>query len=156
MFFRYYGYRNPQNELDPRLRCFYHHRHLFEGKDILDIGCNIGHITLSIARDFRARSIVGMDIDKNLISIARKNIKHYVLSDVPKEEGPPVEVKSRSRKKSTGGSEFYPISMPILYGPIDIPGYTNEKKLEQGFPNNVTFVQVNKYKFKLYRINRIT
>lgn len=75
---RYYGYRNPHHEMDFRLKCFLDHKHLFFDKDILDIGCNIGHITLSVARDFGARSAVGLDIDKKLINIARKNVKHYV------------------------------------------------------------------------------
>lgn len=121
--------------MDPRLKCFSHYRYLFEGKDILDIGCNIGHITLSIARDFGAKSIVGLDIDSNLISIARKNIKHYVVSS---ETAP----NSRKRKKSTS-SEFYPISMPILFGPIDIPGFHPVQKENGGFPHNVGFQQGN-------------
>lgn len=136
---RYYGYRNPQNEIDPRLKCFANHVHLFDGKDILDIGCNIGHITLSVARDFGAKSVVGIDIDKKLISIARKNIKHYVSSESPSRDSISSDLLDGHNKKS---SEFFPISMPILYGPIDIPGFSDQKK-GQGFPNNVTFVQVS-------------
>ncbi|KAK6619901.1 hypothetical protein RUM44_006301 [Polyplax serrata] len=75
---RYYGYRNPHHEIDIRLRCFMEHKELFFDKDILDIGCNIGHITLCVARDLGARSAVGLDIDRKLINIARKNVKHYV------------------------------------------------------------------------------
>lgn len=163
---RYYGYRNPQNELDPRLKCFSYYRELFEGKDILDIGCNIGHITLSVARDFGARSVVGIDIDKNLIGIARKNVKHYVSSSndsPPRNEQEEEESGNRNAvdESSCSGkgarniadnkigkkehtSEFYPISMPILYGPIDVPGFMVEKnKGKGGFPHNVTFVQGN-------------
>lgn len=132
---RYYGYRNPENEVDHRLKCFSYHRYLFEGKDILDIGCNIGHITLSVARDFGAKSVLGIDIDKNLIGIARKNIKYYVKSsDTANDE----TVKSEEVPKSN--CEFYPISMPILYGPIDIPGFSDGNKRQ--FPHNVTFKQV--------------
>lgn len=64
---RYYGYRNPNREVDPRLKLFAEYPLLFHERDILDIGCNIGHITLSIARDFGAKSVVGLDIDKKLI-----------------------------------------------------------------------------------------
>lgn len=117
------------------MKCFLNYRDLFEGKDILDVGCNIGHITLSVARDFGAKSVVGIDIDKKLISIARKNIKHYVSSESPSHE---FDTSGYIKKSS----EFYPISMPILYGPIDIPGFSDQKK-GQGFPNNVTFVQVS-------------
>ncbi|KRT86728.1 methyltransferase, partial [Oryctes borbonicus] len=135
---RYYGYRNANNDVDSRLRCFSYHTDLFEGKDILDIGCNIGHITLSVARDFGAKSVVGLDIDKNLIGIARKNIKHYVSSESPRDDDC-KDVKDRAVMKS---SELYPISMPILYGPIDIPGF-NDKHKGHKFPYNVTFVQGN-------------
>ncbi|GLV35998.1 uncharacterized protein CBL_09784 [Carabus blaptoides fortunei] len=134
---RYYGYRNPNHEVDSRLRCFAAHRHIFEGKDILDIGCNIGHITLSIARDFGAKSVVGIDIDKKLIGIARKNVRHYVnCNDSPRDES---ECSSRPDKSD----KCFPISMPILYGPVDVPGMQNDEVRGQGFPHNVTFVQGN-------------
>lgn len=121
--------------MDPRLRIFANYRHLFEGKDILDIGCNIGHITLSIARDFGAKSIVGLDIDKKLIAIARKNVRHYVnCGDSPRPDEDDLK---------RGTDKCFPISMPILYGPVDIPGMSTEKK-GRGFPHNVTFVQVRK------------
>lgn len=134
---RYYGYRNPNHEVDPRLKCFTQYRHLFLGKDILDIGCNIGHITLSVARDFGAKSIVGLDIDKKLIGIARKNIRHYVnCSDSPRGD------QDTQTNPEGQGDKFFPISMPILYGPVDVPGMNAENKQGKGFPNNVTFIQV--------------
>lgn len=117
---------------------FSHHPYLYENKDILDIGCNIGHITLSVARDFRARSITGIDIDQKLISIARKNIKHYVKTV----ESPRPDEAQVARISETKSSEFFPISMPILYGAIDIPGF-HDKPKGRGFPNNVTFKQVS-------------
>lgn len=116
---RYYGYRNVQ-ECDPRIELF--HKDLFAGKDVLDIGCNTGHVTLIIARDFAPRRIVGIDIDPSLISVATKNIRHYITEKMV-------------------SSESFPISMPILYGPI-----TNFPRMQQdneSFPNNVLFVAVN-------------
>lgn len=162
---RYYGYRNLNCEIDHRLRVFSHHPYFFEGRDILDIGCNIGHITLSVARDFNARSVLGIDIDQKLINIARKNIKHYVKADEqspnhyssPQNYHPQIQwgddhaTSSNADSGSTGGGigrgdkkscEFFPISMPILYGAIDIPGF-NETYKGGGFPNNVTFKQCN-------------
>ncbi|KAK9717157.1 Methyltransferase domain [Popillia japonica] len=120
---RYYGYRNANNDVDSRLRCFSYHTDLFEGKDILDIGCNIGHITLSVARDFGAKTVVGLDIDKNLISIARKNIKHYVSSESPRDDDCTTvkQVKDRAVMKSR----------------------FSDKRKGHKFPYNVTFVQGN-------------
>ena len=89
---QYYGYRNPGNIEDLRLQYF--KNCWFEDKEVLDIGCNIGrsycytimkhikilisgHITISIAKNFSPIKSVGIDIDKKLIQIANKNIKHY-------------------------------------------------------------------------------
>ncbi|KAJ8952143.1 hypothetical protein NQ318_018479, partial [Aromia moschata] len=114
----YYGYRNPNNDVDYRLRVFSHHPYLFENKDILDIGCNIGHITLSVARDFGARSITGIDIDPKLISIARKNIKHYVKT-VESPRPDEAQIPKLSKTKSS----------------------FHDTHKGKGFPNNVTFKQ---------------
>lgn len=75
---RYYGYRNEPMSPDVRLECF--RKEWFADKDVLDIGCNVGHVTLTIARDFDPHQIVGIDIDKNLIKSAIKNIRHYVYN----------------------------------------------------------------------------
>ncbi|XP_060529360.1 probable RNA methyltransferase Y17G7B.18 isoform X2 [Cylas formicarius] len=117
---RYYGYRNPNNEVDHRLRVFSHHPYLFENKDILDIGCNIGHVTLSVARDFGARNITGIDIDPRLINIARKNVKHYVKTSENSPNNTP-EAKNTQIKSS----RFH------------------DTHKGRGFPNNVTFKQCN-------------
>lgn len=79
---RYYGYRSPELEADVRLACF--PSSLFEAKTVLDIGCNVGHVTMLIARDWRPTRIVGIDIDRNLIEIAKKNIRHYVNNRIQK------------------------------------------------------------------------
>ncbi|XP_076243085.1 7SK snRNA methylphosphate capping enzyme [Calliopsis andreniformis] len=130
---RYYGYRNSHYDVDPRLTVFAQRKELFIGKDVLDIGCNIGHITLSVARDFSARSVSGIDIDRTLINIARKNIKYYVNC---------VQSPAGNEDRDHQDVNFFPMSMPINYGPVDIPGFTKDKN-DKGFPYNVTFVQGN-------------
>ncbi|OXU18037.1 hypothetical protein TSAR_000510 [Trichomalopsis sarcophagae] len=132
---RYYGYRNQHQNLDTRLTVFTQRKELFYGKDILDIGCNIGHITLSVARDFSARSVTGIDIDKKLINIARKNVKHYVNCVQS-----PASTEDGERKEYD--ANYFPTSMLINYGPVDIPGFTKHND-HKGFPYNVTFVQGN-------------
>ena len=76
---RYYGYRNPEGAIDRRLHFF--QKEWFDSKQILDIGCNTGLITLAIARDFKPSHIVGIDIDPQLIYIARRNINRYKHTD---------------------------------------------------------------------------
>uniref|UniRef100_A0A1B6CFH9 RNA methyltransferase n=1 Tax=Clastoptera arizonana TaxID=38151 RepID=A0A1B6CFH9_9HEMI len=116
---RYYGYRNAHQEFDIRLKVLERQKELFIGKDVLDIGCNVGHVTLAIARDFGPSKVVGVDIDRSLIEAARTNIRHYV----------------NSGKKD----RFFPVSMPIVYGPVDIPGVSEDT----AFPHNVSFIQGN-------------
>ncbi len=72
---RYYGKRLPEKEHDPRLDCL--KLEWIEGKTILDIGCNIGSLTFQLASSYRPRRILGIDIDGELVGIARKNIRHY-------------------------------------------------------------------------------
>ncbi|RVE63756.1 hypothetical protein OJAV_G00139470 [Oryzias javanicus] len=80
---KYYGYRNPGNSEDPRIRVL--RPEWFEGKDVLDLGCNSGHLTLYIAKMLRPARILGLDIDGGLIHAARKNIRHY-LSELQTQE----------------------------------------------------------------------
>ena len=116
---RYYGYRNPNCE-DLRLSCF--RREWFDNHQVLDIGCNAGHVTLCIARDFNPSQIVGIDIDAKLIALARKNVKTFVNTH-------PDEQK-------------FPISMPLMYGSIPGPNSSNGRR-SSAFPGNVSFVHGN-------------
>ena len=121
----------------------------FDDRDVLDIGCNIGHVTLTVARDFNTRSVIGVDIDKKLINIANKNIKHYVYKE-----------KESNRKER---DPVYPKNFEKLYKGIPekclntivhlkMDGYkphsfeldekNSMRKLRKYFPYNVKFRQV--------------
>ncbi|KAM6970020.1 7SK snRNA methylphosphate capping enzyme-like, partial [Aplochiton taeniatus] len=73
---KYYGYRTPGASEDPRTRVL--RPEWFQGKKVLDLGCNAGHMTLHVARDLRPASILGLDIDRELVKAARKNVRHYL------------------------------------------------------------------------------
>jgi 2-polyprenyl-3-methyl-5-hydroxy-6-metoxy-1,4-benzoquinol methylase len=107
---RYYGYRNGANQPDTRLAHF--KRDWFERADVLDIGCNVGHLTLTIARDLKPNRIVGVDIDAQLIRSARGNIRNYVT-------------KSNVKRDSIGLSvseENDPITLALPSKSIDSEG----------------------------------
>ncbi|KAK1257346.1 putative RNA methyltransferase [Acorus gramineus] len=73
----YYGYRIGQQEKeDPRLSVL--RREWFEGKDCLDIGCNQGLLTISIAKKFNCRHILGIDIDAGESSPLEGNLLERV------------------------------------------------------------------------------
>jgi 7SK snRNA methylphosphate capping enzyme len=54
--------------IDPRLIVL--DRMIFTGKDILDIGCHCGLISLQLGKHFGAKSVKGIDIDYRLINTA--------------------------------------------------------------------------------------
>lgn len=60
--------------VDPRLEAVTSHLgdDVFKGKDVLDIGCNKGVVTLSVGRHFGASRAVGLDIDADLIDAASR------------------------------------------------------------------------------------
>jgi len=73
---RYYGYRHSGTEsgaLDRRLAAVVKHmgKDFFEGKEVLDIGCNAGAVSLAVVKELKASRVVGMDVDDNLIAKAK-------------------------------------------------------------------------------------
>ncbi|KAH6934434.1 hypothetical protein HPB50_024223 [Hyalomma asiaticum] len=119
---RYYGYRNGGGQEDPRLKAM--KEEWFRGRDVLDIGCNVGHLTLSLARDFAPRKVIGLDIDGGLIRAARRNVRHYLTA-------------------ALAGEMHFPVSMAICHGPIAAAALPGRQAQSVAFPNNVFFVEGN-------------
>lgn len=63
----------PNDNIDQRLHIL--SKDLFHGKDVMDIGCNSGELTLFIAKNLEPRKIIGIDIDKKLINIAQRKVR---------------------------------------------------------------------------------
>ncbi|XP_041863846.1 7SK snRNA methylphosphate capping enzyme-like [Melanotaenia boesemani] len=102
---KYYGYRNPGTSEDPRIRVL--RREWFEGKDVLDLGCNSGHLTLYIAKNLRPARILGLDIDNSLVHAARKNIRHYLSELQTKEARSVVQGKETTKQEERNGNESH-------------------------------------------------
>ncbi|XP_055693717.1 7SK snRNA methylphosphate capping enzyme bin3-like [Lutzomyia longipalpis] len=143
---RYYGYRNLNEMMDVRLKVFSQHPFLFQKKDILDIGCNVGHLTIAVAKNLNPKSVMGIDIDPKLIERARKNLSLYVR--IPQSPKAATETKPEDndakghtegkKEKEAGGEkrrvkwtkkrpkqenrgkkpEFFPSSFPLCYGSV--------------------------------------
>ncbi|XP_031615799.1 7SK snRNA methylphosphate capping enzyme [Oreochromis aureus] len=99
---KYYGYRNPGCSEDPRLRLL--RPEWFRGKEVLDLGCNSGHVTLYIAKMLRPARILGLDIDSGLIHAARKNIRHYLSELQTQEARRAMQGKKTSKQEETNGN----------------------------------------------------
>ncbi|XP_058055299.1 7SK snRNA methylphosphate capping enzyme bin3 [Anopheles bellator] len=75
---RYYGYHSLNEFIDVRLKVFLRNPYLFRDKDVLDIGCNVGLMTIAVAKMLHTKSATGVDVDGKLIAKARKNLANYV------------------------------------------------------------------------------
>lgn len=134
-----YPYGNFQIDQWPaqsRLSCF--RKEWFENRSILDIGCNVGFMTLSIALVFRPAKIVGLDIDQRLIDVAKKNLS--ICQQMSQEQ------KLRQRKqsivsKSPVESKVFPVSMIRMYGPSTAPSLNPDEASTSalGFCRSVIF-----------------
>lgn len=100
---KYYGYRNPGANEDPRVHVLL--PEWFEGKDVLDLGCNAGHLTLYIAKMLRPARILGLDIDHSLVRAARKNIRHYLSELQTQESRRSVQGKKSVKQDETNGND---------------------------------------------------
>lgn len=143
---RYYGYRHLNEFMDVRLKVFHKNPQLFKDKDVLDIGCNVGLLTIEAGKALHPKSIIGLDIDKNLINRARKNLSMYVRVPVDhyktghddsfgKDEPESGKKRRNSRRYNRRNSRydkfkhrqemasdtkthFFPISFPLCLGRI--------------------------------------
>uniref|UniRef100_A0A182RSV7 RNA methyltransferase n=1 Tax=Anopheles funestus TaxID=62324 RepID=A0A182RSV7_ANOFN len=82
---RYYGYHSLNEFIDVRLKVFLRNSYLFRDKDVLDIGCNVGLMTIAVAKMLQPKSATGIDVDGKLVAKARKNLSKYVR--VPRTTG---------------------------------------------------------------------
>eukprot|EP00939_MAST-03C_sp_MAST-3C-sp1_P000199 g199.t1 len=108
---RYYGYRIKHStnfvrkdlkaewSADSRLELF--RSGMFREKKCLDIGCNAGYFTMSVAQRFEPVSILGLDIDHSLILKAKKILK--------------IE-KFRNRRPTDDGMEIAPSKSSVAVG----------------------------------------
>ena len=51
-------------------------------KQVLDIGCGAGGITMSLAKEFGAKRVTGIDVEKPVVETARSRVGTAGLSDV--------------------------------------------------------------------------
>ena len=54
----------------------------FAGKRILDFGCGSGASTMLLARMFPASEVVGVELDRDLVSVAEGRLEHYKFKNV--------------------------------------------------------------------------
>lgn len=139
---QYSGLQTLMNLSDVRLTVFLRHAYLFKDKDILDIGCNVGHMTIAVAHKLHPKSIVGIDIDKDLIARARRNLStfqripeadlqnfkstqkiklenvtQFELNSEKVSKKPKTHPRVRERERhDSSQSDFFPLIFPLSFG----------------------------------------
>ncbi len=73
----YYGSQRRPAGCDRRLECL--SGELFAGRDVLDVGCNEGVVSLSVWARFAPRTLIGLDLDESLLAKARRHCDDYRL-----------------------------------------------------------------------------
>lgn len=143
---------------DERLKCF--KREWFHNKEVLDIGCNRGHVTYAIARMFSPKSIVGIDIDLKMINMANKDL-HLNLEDGILKEARERRLKRAAEQRLDEAkldltyqeeTNLFPLSCYISHGPLiastgqvkaDTDDEADDCDSNERFPNNLIFVEHN-------------
>lgn len=123
---RYFGFESLNKNMDVRLKIFQRNVHLFKNKDVLDIGCNVGLMTLAIAKLLSPKSITGVDIDRKLINIARNKLKKYVAVPDSLREADLTSDLTAKRNRT----ECFPMSFPICYGNMSAAFKLMQKKVQ--------------------------
>ena len=89
---------------------------------------------LSTALSYDAKRVVGVDIDKDLISAAQK-LRRQIWSQCK------VNLSSEDVERSEGQRSvipnYFPASLSHMFGPLPVP--TMDENSKETFPHNVVF-----------------
>lgn len=133
---------------DERIGCL--KKEWFEGKSVLDIGCNRGHITYAIARLFSPKFIVGIDIDIKMINMANRDLHLHIddcimknFSEIRKNQAAKLKLEAGDIDNKTYVEipNHFPLASYIDHGPL-VAEKDNVDEIQK-FPNNIVFVEHN-------------
>ncbi|KAL6636384.1 Bicoid-interacting protein 3-domain-containing protein [Neocallimastix sp. 'constans'] len=152
----YYRYRNKSSiPIDPRIELF--EEEWFKDKICLDVGCNSGFLTTSIAMLFEPKLIEGVDIDPHLIKKAQNYLifrnslikynekeeeskeqeekKKEIEEDLKEKKNEQIKNNKVEKEKDNLFFDYYPISCPLTIGSIPIL-LNNQQDLQKIFNSN--------------------
>ncbi|CAI5477622.1 unnamed protein product, partial [Closterium sp. Yama58-4] len=80
-------------------------REWFHAKDCVDVGCNSGFVSIGLVRQFNVKSMLGIDIDQDLIKEARRQWGSVVRAEREKESEEREKGGEKGREKGREESE---------------------------------------------------
>ncbi|KAF8871251.1 Bicoid-interacting protein 3-domain-containing protein [Gymnopilus junonius] len=121
---------------------------IFKGRRVLDIGCNEGWVTCEIAQSYGACSVIGVDIDENLIEGAWRRRRTVWSMQAPTKpnlstsedsNGSPQRKKRKLQHidEYEPARHYFPASCEHEYGSLPIAPSSNRGK--DVFPHNIAF-----------------
>ncbi|KZT28080.1 Bin3-domain-containing protein [Neolentinus lepideus HHB14362 ss-1] len=136
----YHGYYSKRSSsADPRLALL--PPSIFEGKRVLDIGCNEGWVTCEIAQRCGATKVVGVDIDDALIRAAWKRRRTVWSLEAHPEESSDKKKRKRDaedvRPSVSMRHDYFPASCEHMFGPLPVPPFQATES--HNFPHNLSF-----------------
>jgi 7SK snRNA methylphosphate capping enzyme len=121
----YYRYRKDD---DNRLKLM--NASWLTGKKVLDIGCNTGHVTLEVARQFKPFLMEGIDIDGQLIKDAQKKQRALI-----REKGQDEKPAPHIINKKTQSFAFVPRAVAQKAAVVKVG--------QKSYPSNALFQAVD-------------
>ncbi|GAA5817852.1 hypothetical protein MFLAVUS_011412 [Mucor flavus] len=130
----YYTTRHPQGDATIDYRIDLLDASIFNGKSVLDLGCNSGNITIALAQKYKPSFIKGIDIDENLIRKANTNLRiAYSLRDPNMKELKHIDLALQSH--------YFPKCLSNMYGLLQMAVPPTFERTE--FPWTVEFETVD-------------
>eukprot|EP01104_Vermistella_antarctica_P002464 TRINITY_DN12704_c0_g1_i1.p1 TRINITY_DN12704_c0_g1~~TRINITY_DN12704_c0_g1_i1.p1 ORF type:complete len:383 (-),score=29.70 TRINITY_DN12704_c0_g1_i1:87-1235(-) len=104
-----YGFRVQGADKAQDVRLKFLRREWFYQKSCLEIGCNSGQLSITLAVRFDCQSMLGMDVSQDLVKKACQNVRWRSVR---------LRKKMKQRGSKGGiGMPYYPISMALCHGP---------------------------------------
>lgn len=130
----YFRTRHPQGDATIDYRIDLLDASIFNGKSVLDLGCNSGNITIALAQKYKPSFIKGIDIDENLIRKANTNLRiAYSLRDPNMKELKHIDLALQSH--------YFPKCLSNMYGLLQMAVPPTFERTE--FPWTVEFETVD-------------
>ncbi|ESO05521.1 hypothetical protein HELRODRAFT_111074 [Helobdella robusta] len=114
-------------------------RDKFLDKEVLEIGCNSGFVSIKLSKDFMAKKVLGVDINEKLVNASRSNLNYFSNLSSRKSTSSQPSLYPEHFSKSFGS-----MCHPLLNLDLTCHEWTNHVKDEVDddclkFPHNIHF-----------------
>lgn len=91
-------------------------RYLIESKDVLDVGCGAGYTSILLAEKFAPASVLGVDIDRSLVTQARARLVERATMLLGREQQRAMQSATSTDALSLADEVAVPVSLCLVQG----------------------------------------